>query len=62
MIYTAVCPICTADSEVTVVEQDYIDWEDNGILIQDAMPYLNADERELLMTGICVSCWENMDE
>lgn len=42
-----------------------IDWEDyaawmNGTLIQRAMPYLTADEREFLMTGITAEEWNIM--
>jgi hypothetical protein len=34
-------------------------WMD-GALIQDAMPYLNPDERELLISRICPTCWVEM--
>lgn len=41
-----------------------VKWEDheawkNGELIQNAMPYLTADEREFLMTGIMPEEWED---
>lgn len=32
----------------------------NGELIQVAMPYLNADQREILKTGIDSESWEEM--
>ena len=32
----------------------------NGELIQVAMPYLNADQREILKTGIDNQSWEEM--
>ena len=35
---------------------DYTSWE-NGELIQNAMPYLTADEREVLISGICGPCF-----
>ena len=31
---------------------DLIKWRDGRGLIQDCLPYLSADEREFLMTGI----------
>ena len=34
-------------------------WQ-NGSLIQDAMPYLSADERELLISGTCGTCFDKM--
>ena len=53
------CPFCGKGHEVEVNEQDYWDWED-GTLAQDAFTYLPADEREILITGICPTCWESM--
>ena len=32
----------------------------NGELIQNAFPYLNADQREILKTGIDAESWEEM--
>ena len=32
----------------------------NGELIQVAFPYLNADQREILKTGIDAQAWETM--
>ena len=34
-------------------------WED-GELIQDALPNLTADQRELLISGTCDDCWKTM--
>ena len=42
-----------------VVQGDYEAWE-NGKLIQDVMPYLSADEREVLISGICGPCFDKM--
>lgn len=54
-----VCPICSQTSAVLVELEGYAAWF-NGTLIQTAMPYLSANERESLMTGICPACWDNM--
>jgi hypothetical protein len=32
----------------------------NGELIQNCFPYLSADEREILMTGIDSEAWDEM--
>ena len=37
----------------------YMDWK-GGMLIQNAMPQLNADEREFLMTGMTPAEWNEM--
>ena len=52
-----VCPFCGHANEVAVNEADYWDWQD-GELVQNAFPYLSADEREMLISGICPTCWE----
>ena len=31
-----------------------------GELIQVAMPYLTADEREILISGVCGTCFDDM--
>jgi len=53
------CPFCHRANEVPVNEADYWDWQD-GALAQVAFPYLSADEREMLISGICPKCWEEM--
>lgn len=44
------------------VKYDETDWQawKNGMLIQNAFPYLNAGEREMIKTGICGACWDRM--
>lgn len=56
-IIITTCPFCGCINEVAVNEDDYWDWQD-GALVQDAFPYLSADEREMLISGICPDCWE----
>lgn len=57
MTLVTICPICRREELVTVNEKDYEKWE-KGMLVQDAFPYLTADEREMLISGICSDCWE----
>lgn len=47
----------TLDLDVTL--EEYASWK-GGELIQNAMPRLNADEREFIMTGIAAEEWEEM--
>ena len=37
---------------------DFIKWKEGRGLIQDCLPYLSADEREFLMTGLMPEEWE----
>lgn len=53
-----VCPFCGHAHEVAVNEDDYFSWRFDGGLVQSAFPYLSADEREMLISGICPTCWE----
>ena len=57
--YQLVCRLCR---ETTVIEADPDDirkWG-TGTLIQDALPYLPAGHRELLMSATCDSCWQEL--
>ena len=47
----------TLNLDVTLDE--YAAWR-GGELIQVAMPRLNADEREFIMTGVTAEEWEEM--
>ena len=49
------CPFCGQATEVEVKEDDYIRYT-KGEAVQYAFPYLSADEREILITGICYTC------
>lgn len=53
------CPFCGKDSEIKVEMDDFFAWQD-GVSTQNAFPYLSADEREQLISGICPNCWEKM--
>ena len=53
------CPFCGRGNEVEVNETDYWDWED-GMLAQDAFPYLSTSEREMLISGCCPTCQNKM--
>ena len=55
-VYVSIhCPFCGAGHSVEVNETDYWDWDD-GMLAQDAFPYLTPTEREQLISHICPEC------
>jgi hypothetical protein len=53
------CVRCKETQHITVGTADLSTWN-NGGLIQDAMPYLSAGEREILISGVCGTCFDNM--
>lgn len=55
------CTDCGSEHTLWVNRYDYARWQ-GGELIQNAMPYLSADERELLISGICGTCWDELLE
>lgn len=59
MVVERSCPKCKVMQQVTVSEIAYKAWQ-GGQFVQDAFPNLTANEREVLMTGICPKCWDEM--
>lgn len=53
------CPICGEEKKIYVNFEDWIDWT-SGTSVQVAFPYLSADEREQIISGICPTCWARM--
>ena len=47
--------------ELDVTDEEIKAWK-AGMLIQDAMPRLNTDDREFMMTGITAEEWEERYE
>jgi hypothetical protein len=57
--FSVTCRMCGCVNFVSLVESDFESWR-NGELIQNALPYLNANDRELLQTQICSTCFDTM--
>lgn len=56
-IHTKPCPECNEAIELRVTPQEHLNWL-NGMLIQDAFPNMNKDDRERLISGYCAPCWD----
>ena len=50
------CPRCSGITEVRMMEDHYIRWQ-QGDLIQIAAPEMPPAARETLITGYCEACW-----
>lgn len=59
MWITTVCPICGEVLEFDVPADGYRAWK-AGELIQNAMPNLIPEYREMLISHICPVCWDAM--
>ena len=53
------CRHCQQVTDLTVSVKGFADWQ-GGELIQNALPELSADQRELLISGTCPTCWDKM--
>ena len=53
------CVLCGLTNTVECDEDGLRKWEE-GEAVQVALPELNADDRELLISNICPKCFDNM--
>lgn len=53
------CPMCHKINTVELKTQQWWDWQLGGH-IQDVAPELSPNEREMLISGICPTCWNKM--
>jgi len=61
IIIKKTCNQCNELHQIHIYKEDYKAWE-NSKLIQEAMPYVPKDIRELLISGICGSCFDGLFE
>lgn len=54
------CAMCRAYFRIIYNREDMTDWLSGSLAIQDALPYLTAGERELLISEICSDCFDKM--
>lgn len=54
------CNMCGHVFTIMYNRADMTDWLSGSKLIQDAFPYMTAGERELLLSGICSTCFDSM--
>jgi L-lactate utilization protein LutB len=54
------CGVCNVEQAIFLNGRDYDSWKTGGAYIQDALPYLSADEREMLISYTCGKCFDSM--
>jgi hypothetical protein len=55
----ATCQHCQTTYDLDITDEQVNRWR-SGELIQRAMPNLSADERELLIGGLCGRCFDGL--
>lgn len=55
-----VCRVCGTKHNVIVPAAGYLKWAKGQAKIQEALPSLTEDERELLVSGICGKCFDKL--
>jgi hypothetical protein len=55
----AFCEMCTRKFKITAGRAGFIAWR-KGELIQKALPELPKEDRELLVSGTCSSCFDKL--
>lgn len=56
---TVRCQFCGENWRVPVTLEQITDWK-CGMLIQQAMPHLTKEMRELLISRTCAKCWSRL--
>lgn len=54
------CRMCGTYHTLTVNTEMFMRWSNREILVQNAFPELSLDQRELLISQICGSCFDEM--
>lgn len=58
------CTVCHKDIEIEMTEQEYENfqkWQNGEIShIQDAIPTIPDENREMFISGICPTCWSDI--
>lgn len=55
-----VCCMCAAHYVIFVDRKDFMNWLSGVDFIQNCMDYLSDNERELLISSTCESCFDRM--
>ena len=54
--------VCNTCSNQVVLEATASEWDayNRGAFVQDAFPNMSPGKREMLISGICNVCWDEM--
>jgi hypothetical protein len=59
IVNTAPCIGCGHSTQLTLLRSE-VDQYRKGAFVQDAFPFMTADERELIVSGTHPACWRRL--
>ena len=59
-VQTNVCRHCKEVNSIIVDMEAFTQWRTGKLFIQDAFPHLSADDREVMISGTHIACWNEM--
>ena len=59
-VYNVRCHLCDREYSILADRNDILAWLTGEKYIQDALAYLSAAERELLISNTCGDCWNKL--
>jgi hypothetical protein len=60
LFVTRPCPVCGGTTNLELAKEKFIQWRLGGAKVQDVWPEMDADTRELLISGTHPACWEKL--
>ena len=60
LLVERVCQVTNHKHSFEIKESDYKAWKEDRVLIQRAFPYLNQEQREILVTGWTDAEWNTL--
>lgn len=54
------CPRCHKTVELPLKESELLAWNPNETFIQNQFPKLTPGQREMLLSGLCEKCWNEI--
>lgn len=58
--YSKICPECGKENIIEMTQEQFDKYFYSRELIQNVFPEKTANEREIIMTGICPKCWKRI--
>jgi len=61
IVFIVTCPHCETETRLIVPAEGAVRWHLRGTLIQEAFPEMSDQDRESLISGVCPTCWTELE-